>query len=85
MSASHEWTEYHLTPRGWEKGAWKTDFGDTHKNDVPSDRVLTCEYHEFLSSVFAQMSRYTDETWRSRDENKVKELLKEFGECPNRL
>ena len=24
MSASNEWTEWHLTPRGWERGSEKT-------------------------------------------------------------
>ena len=58
MSASHEWTEYHLTPRGWEQGSWKIDFGDVHKKDPPPNRFLTCVYHERLSSVFSQMNRY---------------------------
>jgi hypothetical protein len=85
MSASHEWTEYHLMPRGWEQGSWKIDFGDVHKKDPPPDRFLTCVYHEKLSSVFSKMNRYVDETWRSNDSAKLSELSKEFGECPNSL
>jgi hypothetical protein len=26
MAVSNEWTEWHLTPRGWEFGDEKTDF-----------------------------------------------------------
>jgi hypothetical protein len=85
MSASYEWTEWHLSPRGWEQGSCKIDFGDVHKKEPPHDRVRSCVYHETLSSVFSQMSRYVDETWRSNDEAKVNELLEEFGECPNSL
>ena len=85
MSASHEWTEYHLTSRGWKQGSWKIDFGDVNKKQPPPDRVLSCVYHEKLSSVFSQMSRYVDEIWRSNDKAKVNELLKEFGECPDSL
>ena len=63
MSASHEWSLWHLTPRGWEQGSWKIDFGDVHKKETPPDRVLTCGYHEKMSSVFSNMAIYVDEEW----------------------
>ena len=85
MSASHEWTERHLTPRGWEGGSWKIDFGSTHYKEPPPDRVLSCTYHEKLSSVFSQMQKYVDEVWRSDDEAQIKELIEQFGECPESL
>ena len=28
MSISHEWAEWHLTPRGWEVGTRKCDHGE---------------------------------------------------------
>ena len=32
MKPSNEWTEWHLTPQGWERGTEKTDlFRDTSK------------------------------------------------------
>ena len=85
MSASHEWTEYHLTPDGWKQGSWRIDFGNTHEKDSPPDRVLTCVYHEKLSSVYSQMDRYVNETWRSEDDAVIDALIKQYGECPNSL
>ena len=85
MSASHEWTEWNLTHRGWEQGTWKIDFGPVNQVDYPIDRVLTCKYHVRLSSSFSQYQRYVDEIWRSDNETIVKELIQKFGECPDRL
>ena len=85
MSASHEWTEWHLTPRGWEQGSWKIDFGSVNHKDYPDDRVLTCQYHERLSSPFSQWQKYVDEIWRSDNESDVTELLQKFSNCPEYL
>ena len=85
MSASHEWTEWHLTHRGWEQGSWKIDFGSVNHKGYPADRVLTCQYHVRLSSSFSQYQRYVDEIWQSDNETVVKELIQKFGECPERL
>ena len=39
MAASNEWTEWHLTPRGWEEGSGRLDgVGVTHA-EPPTDRV----------------------------------------------
>jgi hypothetical protein len=85
MSASHEWSEWHLTPRGWERGSWKTDFGSIHHEDPPPDRVLTCKYHEKVSSSFSQIRKYVEELWRLDYESRIKELIDKFGECPESL
>lgn len=85
MSASHEWSVWHLTPRGWEQGNWKIDFGDVHKKEPPSDRVLTCKYHEKMSSVFSKMDVYINEEWRSDKRTEVSELLEKYGACPESL
>lgn len=85
MSASHEWSVWHLTPRGWEQGNWKIDFGNVHEKDTPPDRVLTCRYHEKMSSVFSKMEKYVNEEWRSDNENLVREFLENFGDCPEYL
>jgi hypothetical protein len=45
MTASREWTEYHLTPAGWMRGSEKTDF-DQNEVTPPADRVLTMRYVE---------------------------------------
>ena len=85
MSASHEWSLWHLTPRGWEQGDWKIDFGSVRKKKFPPDRVVTCRYHERMSSVFSQIYKYVDEEWRSEDEVAVAGLLEKHGECPETL
>lgn len=86
MSAINEWTEWHLTPRGWEQGTEKTDFASSTKIVAPpSDRVLTCRYYEYLSSVFSAVDKGVNEIWRSSQEKLIKELLQKFGSCPTEL
>lgn len=53
MSASNEWTIYHLTPRGWEKGTEKSDFARTDR-PRPVDTVQTLEVRDYLSSSFSK-------------------------------
>jgi len=85
MSASNEWTEWHLTPRGWECGTEKIDSAPTSPVPPPTDRVLTCRYHEFLGSIHSKVQRSVDEVWRGTDEVTVASLLTKFGICPERL
>jgi len=85
MSASNEWTEWHLTPRGWERGSEKIDFSGPTDVAPPPDRVLTSTYHEYLSSVYSSIDRYHKETWRGNDEALIKKLLAQFGEPPKEL
>jgi hypothetical protein len=85
MSASNEWTEWHLTPRGWEEGDTKKDFVGTKTTPTPKDRVLTFRYKEFLSSVYSKPDIGKTMIWRCNDEQLIKNLLDKFGECPNYL
>ena len=85
MSASNEWTEWHLTPRGWEEGTGKRDFGHHTEGMTPPDRILTCRYTEYLGSMGAEWERSTTEMWRSSDSAAVAELLKKYGPCPERV
>ncbi|MGO6998285.1 hypothetical protein [Rhizobium leguminosarum] len=84
MSASNEWTEWHLTPRGWERGDEKTDFGRTSK-PTPEDRVQTVEHREFLSSSYSKLDVTNDIIWNSGDEKLIAALRAKFGDAPNRL
>jgi hypothetical protein len=84
MSASNEWTQWHLTPRGWEAGAEKTDFNRTDR-DPPADRVLTVTYKEHVSSSFSAMDATVREEWRSPDAALVAALLNQFGPAPEHL
>jgi len=83
MSASHEWCEYHLTPRGWEVGAYQWDFGKPHRPEPPSDRVLTVEVHERMSSPFSKTTTKSATTWRSNNSAEIERLYKQFGPHPS--
>ncbi len=86
MASSNEWTEWHLTPRGWERGTEKIDFGDTEVVIPPEDRVLTCVYRQYMGwGVKASSASPVEEEWRSDDEDMVYLLLEEHGECPMSL
>lgn len=83
MSASNEWTDWHLTPDGWERGTEKTDFS-TERVDPPEDRVKTVRYREYLSSVYSDMSITTKTIWVG-DEEEAARLEEEHGPPPNHL
>ncbi|MFT3927461.1 MAG: hypothetical protein QM778_33315 [Myxococcales bacterium] len=83
MSASNEWNEYHLTPRGWEPGSFKTDFAGIKERPTPPDRAMTCTSHEYQSGIYSKVDRWTDEDWRSADAALVARLLVQFGPCPS--
>lgn len=53
MSLSNEWFEYHLTPAGWIAGTEKLDSG-TRNVPVPTDRVLTVQFHDSRSSIYSK-------------------------------
>jgi len=84
MSASNEWTEWHLTPRGWERGTEKEDFRRVDR-DPPPDRVLTVTNQEYMGSTFSAMQKSSMVTWQSKDETGISKLKKQFGEPPTSL
>ena len=81
MAASNEWFEWHLTPRGWEPGSNKTDFGSEEKG-APPDRVLTIRRSEYLSSSFSKLDRDETVVWRSSDSKQLDSLVAAFGASP---
>jgi hypothetical protein len=82
MSLSKEWTDWHLTPRGWEAGSQQTDFGKETNIDPPEDRVLTSRFHEEISSRFSKPEKWHEEIWRSPDQNTIDALRSKFGVPP---
>jgi len=82
MSASNEWTEYHLTPRGWETGSVKFDFNPVKVRERPSDAVLTLKYYEYMGSSFSRMDKGHEIVWRSSDEKRIAEFETKFGSVP---
>jgi hypothetical protein len=85
MSFSKEWTEWRLTPRGWERGSEVLDFGKPTIIEPPKDRVLTTKWSEIQTSAYAKMHRGISEVWRSDDETEIKKLTVEFGQSPETL
>jgi hypothetical protein len=85
MSFSLEWTEWHLTPRGWEGGSERIDFGKTDWKDPPPDRVLTTRWKEEQTSPYSQMNRRLEDVWSSGNEEAIKEFKAKFGESPKHL
>lgn len=85
MSASNEWTDWHLTPRGWERGSQKCDNQPEVTKPVPVDRVLTSRFTEEVSGLGGRADRYGETTWRHEQETKIIELLAKYGECPEKL
>jgi hypothetical protein len=85
MAVRKEWTEWHLTPRGWEKGATRVHGQGNTWVEEPLDRVLSCVYQELENSDPPQLKKWSEETWRSKKEEDVKAALEKSGPCPERL
>lgn len=84
MAASREWTEWHLTQKGWIKGTQRRDFASTLTIPAPEGRVLTYRYTE-THSGYGKATGHLTEEWRSESIEKVQALLHEYGECPKSL
>lgn len=84
MEFSHEWTDWHLTPRGWVKGSYKVDFGEEKIVDPPLDRVLTRRYEEMIASVSAPLKIVKRNIWDNGNSEQIKTLYKKH-KFPNSL
>ena len=85
MAASNEYTEWHLTARGWERGSERIDFQETIIKDPPTDRELSYKYFEFMSSGYSKLEKGLNEIFRSESSEVIEKLLKDWGSCPERL
>lgn len=85
MSYSNEWTEWHLTPRGWESGSERTDGPGIEFKPDPPDRVLTYRWSEVQTSPYAPMHRSLEKRWEGEEKTLIAKLLAEFGDPPKRL
>ncbi len=83
MSASNEWTEWHLTPRGWIEGSEELDFGGGKKVATPADRVVTVKLGVKLGSGHStKFHYYNNLVWQSSDASVVDRLVDQFGDLP---
>ncbi|HVJ07348.1 MAG TPA: hypothetical protein VM554_03125 [Acidisarcina sp.] len=83
MAARREWTEWHLTPRGWQRGSTRSQ-GKNNWIDDPEDRVLSFVTREEETST-SGLTHTTEETWRSKTADTIDDLLQQFGKCPSIL
>ena len=81
---SYEWTDWHLTPKGWVKGNCKTDFHQAIVVDPPKDRVLTRRYIEIISNFYAPLRIYRKNVWNNGNSEEIIRLFKQFR-YPNSL
>lgn len=82
----NEWTEWHLTPRGWEQGGQKRESSTQIKEvETPQDKVLTCRYHENVTINSVWMQKHVSVTWKDSNQQLVEELIDKFGDCPQSL
>ncbi|MFA5784762.1 MAG: hypothetical protein WC962_07765 [Phycisphaerae bacterium] len=84
MPLSRERQDYHLTPRGWEKGTFVGDnFGGREDVEIPVDRVLTISCYDELSSPYSKSRLYDKIVWKSDDEEKIQILLDKYSNKPD--
>lgn len=87
MPIRKEWTEWHLTPRGWEQGSTRREGRGNDWRDEPSDRLLSYQYCELYTSKPEPTIKH-EETWRTKDPaalTQLEEALARHGEAPHRL
>jgi hypothetical protein len=83
VSASDEWTEWHLTPRGWERGSQRLDFSGVITVPPPADRVRTVIVRDTVSSMYSALEQSSDELWSHSDTDRVAELTRLYGPPPS--
>jgi hypothetical protein len=86
MAIRKEWTEWHLTPRGWEQGSTRREGSGNTWHDEPADRLMSCQHVELHSSSGPDIR--TEETWRTKDPAAFAQLetaLAKHGPPPDRL
>jgi hypothetical protein len=73
MAIRKEWTEWHLTPRGWEQGSTRREGRGNDWRDEPADRLLSYQHIEIHGST-GQPRISTEETWRTKDPAALEQL-----------
>ncbi|PAX51676.1 hypothetical protein [Brunnivagina elsteri] len=82
----NEWTEWHLTLRGWKRGSEKCEDSPLEKKvNPPIDRILTCRYHQSLSTNSIWIQKHTSDVWKTSDCEILTQTLEKFGNCPQSL
>ena len=66
MAISRQWTEWHLTPRGWVSGSSRRDGEGNVWRDEPEDRIVTFAYQEQIDKAHPEPHVTVQESWRSK-------------------
>lgn len=87
MSASDEWTEWHLTPRGWERGSEKRDFSGVKSSPAPDGSVAVYRYRETLGAlgVLSSAQHWAYHVRGDESAPVVVDLMNRYGPCPTEL
>ena len=81
----NEWTEWHLTPEGWQRGSTRVQGKGNTWADEPETRVLSCVYKEVATSSSPEATTSLEETWRSKTATDIDALLRQHGAGPRTL
>ena len=87
MTIRKEWTEWHLTPRGWEQGSTRREGRGNEWRDEPADRLLSFQHIEIHGSA-GHPKISTEETWRTKEpaaRQQLEAALARYGAAPSRL
>lgn len=86
MSASFEWTEWHLTSSGWIRGSEKTD-NSSCIVEMPPEAIATFRYSEEFSSVHSKVDAKSVCLWQvsPHRQTELSEAIGKYGECPLHL
>jgi len=87
MSLSNENTTYYLTDNGWIDVYSETDFvGSKQSNPEPAKYYMICVYREVQAYMQAKMETNTQTIYEdSNEKEKIQELIKKYGTCPQSL
>ena len=85
MAIRNEWTEWHLTPEGWQRGSTRVHGKGNTWADEPESRVLSYVYKEVATSSTPEAVVSSEETWRSKTATDIDALLRQHGPSPQRL
>jgi len=77
LPSAKEWTEWHLTLRGWVPGMGASDQAET----FPEDRVLTYQCLMTQDSAYSNTRCSLKLVWCCNDHDLIKELIHKYGDC----
>ena len=77
--------KWHLTPRGWERGASRVEGKGNTWVEEPTGRVVSSVYQERETDASPEVQKWSEETWRSKKAENADALLKQYGPAPERL